>query len=63
MRQFYEQWEPVINKSTAVAVNLPLVNDEIDIDSLLCVGPTATAVDFPNIEEFLEISSLIILKF
>ena len=55
MRQFYEQWEPVINKSTAVAVNLPLVNDEIDIDSLLCVGPTATAVDF-NIEEFLEIS-------
>lgn len=55
MRQFYEQWESVINKSTAMAVNLPLVNDEIDIDSLLCVVPTATAVDF-NIEEFLEIS-------
>ena len=55
MRQFYEQWEPVINKSTAVAVNLPLTTDEIDIDSLLCVVPTATAVDF-NIEEFLEVS-------
>ena len=55
MRQFYEQWEPAINKSTAVAVNLPLTTDEIDIDSLLCVVPTATAVDF-NIEEFLEVS-------
>ncbi|MDE6480375.1 MAG: PDDEXK nuclease domain-containing protein [Muribaculaceae bacterium] len=55
MRQFYEQWEPVINKSTAVAVNLPLTTDEIDIDTLLCVVPTATAVDF-NIEEFMEIS-------
>ena len=55
MRQFYEQWEPVINRSTAVAVNLPLTTDEINIDSLLCVVPTATAVDF-NIEEFLELS-------
>ena len=55
MRQFYEQWEPAINKSTAVAVNLPLTTDEIDIDSLLCVVPNATAVDF-NIEEFLEVS-------
>lgn len=45
MRQFYEQWEPVISKST----------DKIDIDSLLSVVPTATAVDF-NMEEFLEIS-------
>ena len=43
------------DKSTAVAVNLPLTTDEIDIDSLLCVVPTATAVDF-NIEEFLEVS-------
>ena len=55
MRQFYEQWEPVINKSTARAINLPLTTDEININSLLCVVPTATAVDF-NIEEFLEIS-------
>ena len=55
MRQFYEQWEPVINKSTAVAVNLPLTTDEIDIESLLCVVSTATTVDF-NIVEFLEIS-------
>lgn len=55
MRQFYEQWEPVISKLTAVAVNLPITTDEIDIDSLLCVVPTATAVDF-NMEEFLEIS-------
>ena len=55
MRQFYEQWEPVINKSTATAVKLPLITDEIDIDSLLCVVPTAVAADF-NIEEFLEIS-------
>ncbi|MDE6234331.1 MAG: hypothetical protein K2M56_01095 [Muribaculaceae bacterium] len=39
MRQFYEQWEPVINKSTATAVNLPLTTNEIDIDSLLCVVP------------------------
>ena len=55
MRQFYEQWEPVINKLTAMAVNLPLTTDEININSLLCVVPTAMAVDF-NIEEFLEIS-------
>lgn len=55
MRQFYEQWEPVINKSTAATVNLPLTTDEIEIGSLLCVVPTATAVDF-NLEEFLEIS-------
>ena len=55
MRQFYEQWEPVINKSTAVAVNLPITTNEIVIDSLLYVGPTAMAVDF-NIEEFLELS-------
>ena len=55
MRQFYEQWEPVINKSTAMAVNLPLTTDEININSLLCVVPTVTAVNF-NIEEFLEIS-------
>ena len=39
MRQFYEQWAPVINKSTATAVNLPLTTNEIDIDSLLCVVP------------------------
>ncbi|MDE6485659.1 MAG: hypothetical protein K2L14_09750 [Duncaniella sp.] len=55
MRQFYEQWEPVINKSTAVAVNLPLTTDEIEIGSLLSVVPTAMAVDF-NLDEFLEIS-------
>lgn len=51
MRQFYEQWEPVINKSTAAAVDLPITTDKIDIDSLLSVVPTATAVDF-NMEEF-----------
>jgi len=55
MRQFYEQWEPVINKLTAAAVNLLTTTTEIDIDSLLCTIPTATAVDF-NMEEFLEIS-------
>lgn len=55
MRQFYEQWEPVISKSTATAVKLPITTDEIDIDSLLCAIPTTVAVDF-NIEEFLEIS-------
>lgn len=55
MRQFYEQWEPVISKSTATAVKLPITTDEIDIDSLLCAIPTAVAVDF-NMEEFLEIS-------
>lgn len=55
MRQFYEQWEPVISKSTAAAVDLPITTDKIDIDSLLSVVPTATAVDF-NMEEFLEIS-------
>lgn len=54
MRQFYEQWEPVINKSTVAAVDLPATTD-IDIKSLLCTIPTATAVDF-NMEEFLEIS-------
>ena len=54
MRQFYEQWETVINKSTVAAVNLPATTD-IDIESLLCTIPTATAVDF-NMEEFLEIS-------
>ncbi len=55
MRQFFEQWEPVITKSTAMAVNLPMTPNEIVIDSLLCAVPTAVAVDF-NIEEFLEIS-------
>lgn len=54
MRQFYEQWEPVINKSTVAAVDLPSTTD-IDIKSLLCTIPTATAVDF-NMEEFLEMS-------
>lgn len=54
MRQFYEQWESVINKSTVAAVDLPATTD-IDIKSLLCTIPTATAVDF-NMEEFLEIS-------
>jgi len=55
MRQFYEQWEPVISNLTATAVKLPITTDEIDIDSLLCAIPTAVAVDF-NMEEFLEIS-------
>lgn len=55
MRQFYEQWEPVINESTAVAVDLPITTIKIDIDRLLYAIPTAVAVDF-NIEEFLEIS-------
>ena len=55
MRQFYEQWEPVIPKSTAMAVKLPITTDKIDIDSLICAIPTAVSVDF-NLEEFLEIS-------
>lgn len=55
MRQFYEQWEPVINESTATAVDLPITTTKIDIDRLLYAIPTAVAVDF-NIEEFLEIS-------
>ena len=50
MRQFYEQWEPVITKSTAVAVDLPISTDGIDIDALLCAIPTATTVDF-NMKE------------
>lgn len=55
MRQFYEQWEPVINESTATAVDLPITTTKIDIDRLLYAIPTAVAVDF-NMEEFLEIS-------
>lgn len=46
MRQFYEQWEPTINKSTATTLNSSVTTDEIEIDTLLCTVPTALAVDF-----------------
>ncbi len=55
MRQFYEQWEPTLRKSTAVAVDLPDDKPRIDIVSLLHTNSTAAAVEF-NIEEFLELS-------
>lgn len=60
MRQFYEQWEPVISNSTAVAVELPRIKssataDEIDVSTLIVSKSTATAVNL-NLDEFLELS-------
>ena len=45
MRQFYEQWEPVINKSTAVAVGTTQSSESISISSFTKGKLTATAVD------------------
>lgn len=60
MRQFYEQWEPMISNSTAVAVELPRIKssataDEIDVSALIVSKSTATAVNL-NLDEFLELS-------
>lgn len=60
MRQFYEQWEPVISNSTATAVELPRIKssvtaDEIDVSALIVSKSTATAVNL-NLDEFLELS-------
>lgn len=59
MRQFYEQWEPVFNKSTAATVDLTggkiLSENVIDIKGLVGYNSTAATVNF-NIEEFLALS-------
>lgn len=59
MRQFYEQWSPTIEKSTATAVKLSTEdesnNGEIEINALITPNSTAMAVNF-NMEEFLELS-------
>lgn len=60
MRQFYEQWEPMISNSTATAVELPRIKssataDEIDVSALIVSKSTATAVNL-NLDEFLELS-------
>ena len=59
MRQFYEQWSPTIEKSTAMAVKLSTEDDtnkeEIEINALIIPNSTAMAVNF-NMEEFLELS-------
>lgn len=60
MRQFYEQWEPVISNSTAATVELPSIKlsamaDEIDVNALIVPNSTATAVNL-NLDEFLELS-------
>ena len=39
MRQFSEQWEPTISKSTAVAVDLLATTDRIDERALLYITP------------------------
>lgn len=60
MRSFYEEWHEVINKSSAVAVNLGTtdksltVDSEIDTKVLLVDNPTAVAVDF-NLSDFLSL--------
>lgn len=59
MRQFYEQWSPTIEKSTATAVKLSTEDEtnkeEIEINALIIPNSTAMAVNF-NMEEFLELS-------
>ena len=59
MRQFYEQWNPTIERSTAMAVKLSTDNEtnkeEIEINALIIPNSTTMAVNF-NMEEFLELS-------
>ena len=59
MRQFYEQWSPTFEKSTATAVKLSTEDEpnkeEIEINALIIPNSTAMAVNF-NMEEFLELS-------